>query len=457
VSKEKFVRNKPHVNLFNRFFGKREAEPEPSDSPAPEGDLAAESETQGGAIAIPNLIEARKGGNESASEVGHELTHTVQQGGGPTGGDAGGGGANELRSDDSGGAAQFNPKEIAIDKSVPWQKAETDQHPDFAWDPQRVSQAEAAATGPTVRGWDPAKKEALEGGPEPEAASSGVEFKAGDIKSLDETQEARFQGDYVVRGAQHSADQGNQSDLDFLRSRAEADAADPDKYGRVKPRFARDSDEQATAGRNETLTAGGSRSEGVDAGAEPAAGALADEPDAAQVKKIDALTWKMKTVDADDEAVSSHGAAEPSAGGGETSAWIRVSQGHAGGSDPDRPVITGSVPNAESGGDRPTESLSLNFEKVKAEDAEEDDALSRLVTPEAEEDASGPRSLLQELKSAAPQTGPDDDDGDDDLGPSTLLNLSGDERPIGSIRELADAAEDADDLGDELDDDALDV
>ncbi len=65
-----------------------------------------------------------------------------------------------------------------------------------------------------------------------------------------------------------------------------------------------------------------------------------------------------------------------------SSCWIRVSQTHAG--DPDRPVITGQVPNSES--DRPTEEVAFYYNKISTAHDTVDDILAKGGTTSAWED-----------------------------------------------------------------------
>lgn len=83
---------------------------------------------------------------------------------------AGGGGGGGIGGSGGPATAQYNPKEIGIDKSVPWQKSKSGQLAVY-FNPKELSVRKV-----TVRGWNPEKKEAIIGNAKKEEGGRHTPF-----------------------------------------------------------------------------------------------------------------------------------------------------------------------------------------------------------------------------------------------------------------------------------------
>ena len=214
MAKEKFVRSKPHVNFLDGIKEKLGLAPkEPEEPPIEPLDAADEAPDAGGSMLLPR-VGWEAGVLDESSGPGGAADHQP-------GSLAPNGGAEE---------AMFNPKELTVDKSVPWKQAEDDafkvasgedgsSHVEFG----DGAQGEVPPTGEEVQ-----SEYQHSGGDAGQNDSRFMKSRSGHQMDDDEDNEAMGAEEGSNAGIQHDhVYQHNQTDLAFLEQSAQA-AGDAD-------------------------------------------------------------------------------------------------------------------------------------------------------------------------------------------------------------------------------------
>jgi hypothetical protein len=225
MAKEKFVRSKPHVNFLDGIKEKLGLAPkEPVEPPIEPLDEADEAPDAGGSMVLPRVgweVDVSHDGGDAdapADDLGRvEVKFPTLPGEEPSEADS------LATSQASDAAAMFNPKELSVDKSVPWKQAEEDAFKvETGEDGSSHVEFGDGAQGavPPARG--PVQSEYEHGGDS--SGQNDVRFmksRSGHQMDADEDNESLGAEQGSIPGTQHdNVYQHNQTDLQFVEEPA---------------------------------------------------------------------------------------------------------------------------------------------------------------------------------------------------------------------------------------------